>query len=292
MLILTPRSGMCNRLLALHSAIRLSADIGQQLQVIWRRETAFPVGLQDVFEEPPEVARWYDFDRLKTRWRGRLREYMLNVKLCPPPGPMLRAREIEALRHAGYDFRLLGRLRNCLVRSWGYFYPGDSGFYPYRPLDHLRQATAKITDRFGHTIGVHIRRTDHTPSIQFSTTQAFIEQMRTALDADPSVDFFVASDDAREVNRLREEFPGKIMSSEPRSLSRLTLDGIESAVIDLYALAATRRILGSYGSTFSRTAGLLGDIEVTEVSNVSNPSYQWEKRRPNIKRLLARLPQP
>lgn len=292
MLILTPRSGMCNRLLALHSAIRLSADIGHELQVIWRRETAFPIGLQDVFETPPEVARWHDFDRLKTKWRGRLREYMLNVMLCPPPGPMLRAREIEVLRKAGYDFRLLGRLRNCLIRSWGYFYPGDAGFYPYRPLDHLRQAIANVTERFSNTIGVHIRRTDHTPSIRFSTTEVFVETMRAAQRADPTVDFFVASDDAREIDRLRQEFPGKIITSEPQSLSRRTLEGIEAAVVDLYALAATREVLGSYGSTFSVTAGLLGGIEVRQISNVAEPSYQWNRREPDVERLLRRLPRP
>jgi len=292
MLILTPRSGMCNRLLALHSAIRLSADIGQELQVVWRHETAFPVAFQDVFEAPPEVAGWHDFDRLATRWRGRLREYMLNLMLCPPPSPMLRAQEIEVLRAAGYDFRLLGRCRHCLIRSWGYFYPGDSGFYPYRPLDHLRQAIAKVTGRFSNTIGVHIRRTDHAPSIRFSTTEVFIERMRAAVRAEPSVDFFVASDDAREIDRLREEFPGKIISSEPQSLSRLTLEGIEAAVIDLYALAATREVLGSYGSTFSLTAGLLGGIEIRYMSNVNEPAYQWNKQRPKIERVLSRLPRP
>jgi hypothetical protein len=58
---------------------------------------------------------------------------------------------------------------------------------------------------------------------------------------------------------LRDVFGHRIVtpSAEAR---RDGVDGIRGGLIDMYTLAATRRIYGSQGSTFSKMAARLGGI--------------------------------
>lgn len=49
--------------------------------------------------------------------------------------------------------------------------------------------------------------------------------------------FYLATDDMEEEKRLREAFPGRILSNENRCLRRDSVDGMHDALLDLYCLA-------------------------------------------------------
>ena len=76
----------------------------------------------------------------------------------------------------------------------------------------------------------------------------------------PDVKFFLATDDKDEETLLRKTFPGRIVSNENRTLRRDSLDGMYDALLDLYCLAACKKIIGSYYSSFTDTAAALGNI--------------------------------
>ena len=60
---------------------------------------------------------------------------------------------------------------------------------------------------------------------------------------------------------LRELFPGKIISNETRTLKRDSVDGMHDALLDLYCLSATDKLIGSYWSSFTDIAADMGKIE-------------------------------
>jgi hypothetical protein len=109
-------------------------------------------------------------------------------------------------------------------------------------------------------VSVHIRRTDQVVSIAHSKTENFIELMNREIEANPEVKFFLATDDKEEEALLRKTFPGRIVSNENRTLRRDSLDGMYDALLDLYCLAACKKIIGSYFSSFTDTAASLGGI--------------------------------
>ena len=87
-----------------------------------------------------------------------------------------------------------------------------------------------------------------------------IKAMEAEIAADPDVKFFLATDDKDEETLLRKTFPGKIVSNENRTLRRDSLDGMYDALLDLFCLAACKKIIGSYCSSFTDTAASLGNI--------------------------------
>lgn len=259
MFTIMPVGGLCNRLYALHSAIRLSADLGQPLRMIWRVNDEIGCRLEDVITPPPEIGRTLSLDRLNRSPLGALRDALLRARQWPPIGTAIGPRTIEAWVREGHDFRTL-RPRHPVIRSWSLFYPGTEGFYPFRPAPHLAARIAALSADFDKTVGVHIRRTDHKPAIAHSPTDLFIARMDELVQADPETRFFLASDSPEETARLDAAFPGRIRHAAPQTLARNAREGIEGAVIDLFTLAATQRVLGSFASTFSQAASLLGAI--------------------------------
>ena len=73
--------------------------------------------------------------------------------------------------------------------------------------------------------------------------------------------FFLATDDQREEDLLRSRFPGKIISNQSRTIDRNSVAGMHDALLDLYCLAASDKIIGSYWSSFTDTAADMYGIE-------------------------------
>ena len=112
-----------------------------------------------------------------------------------------------------------------------------------------------------YSIGVHIRRTDNNKSIEAASVDDFINAMENEVNQDRSVQFFVATDDPKVLTRLLTRFGKRIQFHKKRSYSRTNPLAIEDALIDLYALASCRRLIGSYWSSFTDTAMQIGNME-------------------------------
>lgn len=102
---------------------------------------------------------------------------------------------------------------------------------------------------------MHIRRTDHGICKEKSPTDAFMEKMQVEIEKNPSVKFYVASDDTKEKEYLRMVFGAeRIITNEIAVLKRIMAREIEDAVINLYVLSETEKIFDSIGSSFSSVA--------------------------------------
>ena len=115
---------------------------------------------------------------------------------------------------------------------------------------------------FDGTVGIHLRRTDNARARQSSPTELFLAAMEREIEMNASTRFFLATDDPEEEARLLKRFGERLIVHAKRSRRREDPLAIQDAVIDLYCLAACRRIYGSYWSSFSESAQQLGSAEL------------------------------
>ncbi len=119
-------------------------------------------------------------------------------------------------------------VRDIYINTCNDFYYQKEGMALFKPINKIQILIEKYTQRFSSkTIGVHIRRTDNTESIQNSPLELYIHQMNVDLSLDKEVDLKA---------------------------------GMIGAMIDLYCLAKCSKIYGSYWSSFSEVAARIGDI--------------------------------
>lgn len=97
--------------------------------------------------------------------------------------------------------------------------------------------------------------------------EAFIRAMKQETTLNPNANFFLVSDCHKTTLFFQKQFPNKVYIREQKQLSRKTEDGIKDAVIDLWSLSRTNKILGSYGSSFSHTAAELSGIPEITITN-------------------------
>ncbi len=255
---LEPCAGLGNRILALVSTYKYAKETDSELTIVWKREEASYAKFQNLFkpldgkimvEEIVEMP--LKRQPLQTLW-GYLkkRKYKTGAIFldCDKFGN-------EDSAHNVY------RGRKYYSKATGLCCPiGHADFmclHPSEVIDSMaRDVWSRITD---HTIGIHVRRTDHVLAIENSPMELFLETMDFCLKEDSEATFYVATDDQQVLSELTAKYPGKIINfSGPKSRNKEA--GIQAAVIDMWSLSKCRKIYGSYGSTFSQCAALIGDV--------------------------------
>lgn len=251
-LTVVPLGGLCNRIRVVLSALHLAPSMPIPVVVEWGRDTDCYATFDDLFL-PIQGGNFSICDRA---W------YHHHNTRCNLHLPGLLRHLTYARQHDCFHPQWHGSLRDFVGNhrrvyiSSGYSlgtYPVDS-INLLRPLPHIAQRIDQIVSKFtSNTIGVHIRRTDHKQAIAHSTDDAFIRALEREIAADIRVKFYLATDDEDLKLQFQERFSQHIIV-QPTACCRDTLQGITEAVIDLYALAATRKVLGSFYSSFSDTA--------------------------------------
>jgi hypothetical protein len=93
--------------------------------------------------------------------------------------------------------------------------------------------------------------------------------MDSELVAEPRTNFFVATDCAATEERFRERYRETVIVNREKrfvpSVRGRPKENQRDAVIDMFALARTRRILGNNASSFSRMAADIGGIDYLRV---------------------------
>lgn len=255
MLIIQPIGGLCNRMRAINSARMLAEKRKEKLTVIWFVNPELGCPFEKIFE-PTDA---FKVINIYSKWNIKKLWYQITAFLF---GVFLNNESIRS--HKGD-----GTLEEPFASSLGaYVYIAtEEHFYPchdYSPFVPASEVQDKIDGKkkeLGrHAVGVHIRRTDNMPAIGKSSTQSFIESMKQEMDDNPDTMFYLATDDFSEEEALRERFPGRIISNQERDLSRDSVAGIQDAMVDLYCLASTRKIIGSFFSSFTDIAADMRQI--------------------------------
>jgi hypothetical protein len=253
MIIIQPSGGLCNRMRVINSAWELAKKRGERLIVLWYLCPELNCSFESLFQPVKEI-RIINIRSLKD---PRKLFYQLIARQRFGNDDILKHKTDGILHRSFYE-----SLKNPVyLFTWEHFYPSRD-YHFYVPVPSLQRRMDVITASFGkRCVGVHIRRTDNTVSMGKSTTEQFIALMQKELEAFPETRFFLATDDAKEEALLRKTFPGRIISNETRTLSRNSEAGMHDALLDLYCLAATEKLIGSYWSSFTDIAADMRGIE-------------------------------
>ena len=137
------------------------------------------------------------------------------------------------------------------------------------PIRSIRDEVDELASRFsGTTIGVHIRRRDFVSHgwANRSPTELFVRLMEDEITRDDNVRFYVATDSEQELTDLQCHFGNRIVTQPTtHRASRRSVDAIRAAVVDMYTLARTGKVIASAGSTFSYMAARIGQTEYRTV---------------------------
>ena len=151
--------------------------------------------------------------------------------------------------------------RASFISSCYRFHPIENNYTHFIPNENIRREVANVIKKFDHTIGLHIRRTDHLSSVKYSTTDKFIQVINERLKIQPKTTFFLSTDDDDTKKIIVSKFGNRIITNGIDSFDRNKETAIIDAAIDLFCLAKTQLIYGSHHSTFSQTSANIGQIE-------------------------------
>ena len=262
-LTIVPLGGLCNRIRVVLSAIHLAPTLPIPIVIEWGKDKDCFASFEDLFL--PVTGENYSFCN-RTWYNHHNTRY--NLKL-----PGLLRRFLYHRQHDSFHPHYHGTLHDFVDKHRRvYISTGFAlGDYPLdmvnllRPRPELAEEIDKLVSQFSSTtIGVHIRRTDHKEAIAYSSNEAFIRAMQREIEIDTSVKFYLATDDEDLKSALVKRFAGRIITQRT-NCRRDTLQGIKEAVIDLYTLAETKKILGSFYSSFSGTASEFKNIPLEVV---------------------------
>jgi hypothetical protein len=270
MIIIEPAGGLCNRLRAIHSAIAMADSLDRPLEMVWLANDGMGASFRDLFEQPARISRVYEFDKNKKTFMKNIRYEIARNFRMQRLRPNLQPPKVMDLLDAGFDFESLKVKRRIHIKSWSLFFGEEKSFFPFEPVKELREKISAVKNGFDKTVGVHIRRSDLEESIATSPTELFIQEMREEIAREPETRFFLATDDREEEERMGDLFGDRIIIFKKETRSRQELVAIGDAVVDLYCLASTSRIIGSNGSSFTEVAARLGQIPLT-IMNSKHP---------------------
>lgn len=247
MIIIQPSGGLCNRMRVINSGWRLARERQEKLLILWNCNAELNCPFESLFRPVNEfqiTSIRSVADPRKLFYQKTSRNYLTNDEILAHRNP-------DGCLDADYVKNLKG---NTYIFTWEWFYPSED-YHLFIPTEQLQKRIDEMTSRFGAScVGVHIRRTDNKPAIGKSSTDAFLASMRRELEADPDTMFYLATDDMNEESILREAFPGRILSNQKRCLQRDSAEGMHDALLDLFCLSNTRKIIGSYFSSFTDIA--------------------------------------
>ena len=139
----------------------------------------------------------------------------------------------------------------------------------FQPVKEVMNEVNHFRDQFSdHTIGLHIRRTDHQQSIANSPDYLFFEKVEQEIACHADTKVFLATDNNEVKAAFCERFGDRVLFPKEEA-RRDSISGIRGGLVDMYTLAVTGKIYGSAGSTFSPMAAKIGgcEIEVLKLSS-------------------------
>jgi hypothetical protein len=135
----------------------------------------------------------------------------------------------------------------------------------FSPTNEIQNRIENKTSCFSqYTIGLHVRQTDNTIAIDNSPIELFKIKIEEEIAKNSKANFFLATDSPEVEKELINEFGAKIIVTS-KELNRNSENGIMDALVDMYCLSHTKLIYGSYWSSFSEVAALIGGIQKIEL---------------------------
>jgi len=258
-----PVGGLGNRMRAIESAHRLARHLHANLNIGWFQDWGMKCGFNQILKPIPNIPVIEDSILNKLLF-DRPRKKNLFI---PTIYQHLHFDKCFYETECGYrdiNFETIDK-NDCWIASCKAFYPGEEDYSIFQPIDTLQEKIDHITRTFPHKIeGLQIRRTDHVEAIQSSKRQYF-EQIINHADLDTF--FYLSTDSLEEKQYFINKYRDRIFTIDA-TLSRGSAQGIQDAIVDMFALSYTKIIHGSKNSSFGQIAAKIGKIHFNEVTEI------------------------
>ncbi len=253
MIIIQPSGGLGNRMRVINSAYILAQKKKCKLYVLWKMCDELNCPFEELFELPKEF-KVYNFRsnfNLKKLWMQMSQKQRF-------ANEDIENNKTDGILNEGFFSSLSN---SVYISTWEHFYPAKD-YHLFIPRKALLEKVDNIAKKFGsHSVGVHIRRTDNTWAIENSKSDDFESAIEQELKIQPDTKFYLATDDAKEEERLAVRFRDAIITNQNKTLERDSIAGMHDALIDLYCLSKTDKIFGSYYSSFTDIAADMNGIK-------------------------------
>lgn len=275
-LIVKPHSGLANRIRVMVSALMLAKKLNYELEIIWEKDKGLNCSFEELFSSADEyiVAANSFRVRLLDILRGRKKILLFTQTVLGFRFIMFDHQMKEYVWSTGSDYINLQKIPegrgDIYINSCHAFYFNNDALQYFQPTPSIMQRVKENTREFSeNTIGVHIRRTDNEESIKKSSFDDFRRIMLKELEQNNNVNFYLASDDLQVKEDMQKEFGSKVKISD-FNLMRSSEQGIKDALVELFSLARTSKIYGSYWSSYSDIAARIGSIPLIIAQNELN----------------------
>lgn len=275
-LIINPIGGLANRMRLLAGAITLANDLGVDYKVVWLKNWEINASMEDVFEVSDclkgkvlypgalEYGLLYSMPRRKNFYLTALTHRRFGLSFMPNVKPFSdiiakdnNSNEIKTLFESAFRQK-----DSCFIQGGIELYPYDVEFYRslFVPNVEIESRARHNVERLGtQCVGIHIRRTDNCVSITNSPDDVFIEEISRRIELNPNEKYYLATDSEDVKFKFKSIFGNRILCS-PQVAQRDSVQGIKDAVVELFTLSHTQLIIGSFYSSFSEAAAMLGNV--------------------------------
>lgn len=289
--------GLANRMRAIAAGITLAHKAEMDCRILWPVNTELKAEFDDLFDTASPDSHRLDIkmlysplERFSVLPPGK-RNLHIPVLLQRSDYNLRLYDNVNLDRYSEYPEELLNLVRNSSVRSFKLpfsrpnsrletknpsgdernvlifsglpFYPFDEELYRnlFRFSDIVKHRANEISngEAVRYDYGMHIRQTDNYIAIANSPVQIFEQKIEELLKKDPDVRIYIASDSQDVKERLSKKF-GSPVTCNSRPADRISREGMIDAAAEMLILSRTGRIYGSFWSSYSEAAAMIGNI--------------------------------
>ena len=269
----TSPSGLGNRVIPMGNAISLASELNYRPVMFWTAvpelggarfgdlfdTTDLPFGLVEKYKASIlgiTIFRNYEGQSYTTRAIFKILRPLIRLQYDRIIQPSAQERQ-RLMNKPATD--LLAYRKILFSPSLRFGYGCDVNWL--KPAPQIAHRVTELKQQFApNTVGSHIRGTDLRHPIwgnKIPPVEKMITRMLAEIELDPNVKFFIASDGDKAEKRLFDLFEKKLIKM--KSGARGTIEGQQDAVVDLFGLAMTSRIMGGRYSSFATLAALIGN---------------------------------
>lgn len=257
---LIPYGGLGNRMRVIASVYKYSLENNHELVVYWNRQKDFNQSFKKCFA--PTINLKVIDHLIGFNYNN---PYKLNLFIPRLLDKIIKRKSFYFVKENELEKIIREAVKNKIEEitvstcfQHGEMYPLSEIFCPNR--DILRKIDDIYKSFSEYTVGIHIRRTDNVLSKNISKPEIFKEKVRLLFKEKTNAKVFLCTDDAVIKEQFKCEFGENIITYESR-LDRYTPKGITDAIVELFLLAKTNIIWGSFNSSYTDIASQIYGIE-------------------------------
>jgi len=136
-----------------------------------------------------------------------------------------------------------------------------------KPIKKIEQRISKFEreNKIENCVGIHMRKGDYLNGkdrLGFVSDEGdFIKRMNELIKINPKEKFFLCTDSEETQQKFKELFGKRIVTFTKTNFDRKGIIFTQEGLIDLLILSKTKKILGTYGSTYTEMAWWLGECK-------------------------------